>query len=313
MANRKIPFSIIIAAIGLGGGLWFTFTKGNPAPPAPNQLSLPPSTPYAHAVSGTGLVEANSRNIEIGAFVPGIVAELKVNEGDKVSEGDVLLVLDKRSAEADLHMREKDAASAQANVATATANLADEQDQLTRAMGMKTGISISESLQKRRQFATQRAKAQLEEAKANVESSKSALDAAKVMLDKHTIRAPISGEVLKVRTRAGEFVNAGTGAPAPIVIGNTEPLHLRVQIDENDLWRFDEKAEATAFLRSNKDRKYALTFVRTEPYVLPKKQLSGDTAEQVDTRIMEVVYAITPIDGAPLYVGQQLDVFIEGK
>lgn len=295
--GRNIYFSVIIGAAGLVGGVIFTLTYGSATATPPNQLTMPPSTPYDNTVSGTGIVEANSRNVEIGVFVSGILSELKVNEGDKVNVDDVLMVIDKRSAEADVRMREKDVVSAQTT-------LADEKDKLKRAMALKTGVAVSESFQKRQQFATARAEA-------NLESAKAALETAKVTLDKHTIHAPLTGEILKVRTRAGEFVNTGT-SQAPIVIGNTEPLHLRVQIDENDLWRFNEKANATAFLRSNKDRKYNLSFVRTEPYVQAKKQLSGDNAEQVDTRIMEVVYAIEPLENAPLYVGQQLDVFIEG-
>lgn len=311
--GRKIYFSVIIAAIGLGGGVLFTFTKGNPPPPPSNNLVSPPETPYNTSVSGTGLVEANSRNIEVGVFVSGIISDVKVNEGDKVKAGDVLMVTDFRSAAADLEMRKKDVASSQAAVATAQAQLDDANDLLARYNGLKSGVGISVNEQERQKFATKRASAGLEQAKANLESSKAALSAAQVLLDKHTVRAPIDGEVLKVRVRAGEFAAAGTVGLAPIVIGNTTPLNLRVQIDENDLWRFNGEAKAIAYLRSNKERKYDLTFVRAEPLVLPKTQLSGNAAEQVDTRIMEVVYAINPLENAPLYVGQQLDVFIDSK
>jgi HlyD family secretion protein len=308
--GRKIYFSAIIGAIGLAAGVVFTFTMGNPPPPAPNQLSLPPSTPYDNTVSGTGLVEANSRNIDVGSFVSGIVAELPVNEGDIIAKDDVLLVLDKKAAQAELQLREKDVESASARLKTAQNNLADEDDKLKRTMSLKAGIAVSESAQVRQKFASKRAGAQVEQARAELESSKAALNFAQVALDRHTIRSPIDGQVLKVRTRVGEFITAGSSTP--LTLGNTSPLYLRVQIDENDLWRFSDKATAVAYLRSNKDRKYALTFVRTEPLVIAKRQLSGDTAEQVDTRIMEVLYSIEPAEGQPLFVGQQLDVFIEG-
>lgn len=311
--GRKIYFSVIIAAIGLAGGILFTFTKGNPPPPPPNQLTSPPDTPYSQAVSGTGIVEANSRNVAVGVFVSGIISEVKVNEGDKVKAGDVLITTDSRSANADVQMREKELISSQAAVQTAKAAYDDEEDLQMRYDLLKGGVAISVTQQQRQMFATKKAKAQLEQAKANLESSKAALDAAKVMLDKHSVHSPISGEVLKIRVRAGEFAQAGTQGLSPIVIGNTTPLHLRVQIDENDLWRFNNKAKAIAYLRSNKERKYELEFVRAEPLVQPKKQLSGDTAEQVDTRIMEVLYAITPQAEAPLYVGQQLDVFVDAE
>ena len=58
------------------------------------------------------------------------------------------------------------------------------------------------------------------------------------------------------------------------------------------------------------DKKYPLTFVRIEPYVIPKKSLTGDNTERVDTRVMQVIYSLKP-EGKPIYVGQQLDVFID--
>lgn len=295
--GKQFPLTVVIAAAGIVGGILFTFTKGDPKPPPPNQLATPAATPFEHAVSGTGLVEASSRNIELGVFVPGVIDKLLVQEGDQVKAGDVLLAIDRRGAESDLN-------SAQARLAVAQATLADEEDQYKRIMSLKAGESVSVDQQQRRSFAVKRARAGVEEAKAAVE-------AAQVFLDKHTIASPIDAEVLKVRVRPGEYIG-DINTVAPIVIGSTKPLHLRVQIDENDLWRFDPQAHAVAFLRSNAERKYTLRYVRVEPLVQPKRQLSGDSSQQVDTRVMEVVYEIEPLEGAPLFVGQQLDMFADG-
>ena len=52
--------------------------------------------------------------------------------------------------------------------------------------------------------------------------------------------------------------------------------------------------------------------MRVEPYIIPKRSLTGGTTERVDTRVLQVLYAFTPeVLGA--YVGQQLDVFIEAQ
>jgi hypothetical protein len=65
-----------------------------------------------------------------------------------------------------------------------------------------------------------------------------------------------------------------------------------------------------ASLRGAPDKKYPLTFVRVEPYVIPKKSLTGDNTERVDTRVLQVLYSLKRAD-RPIYVGQQLDVFID--
>ena len=87
----------------------------------------------------------------------------------------------------------------------------------------------------------------------------------------------------------------------------------RVDLDEQDIARFGPAARATASVRGDGKRALPLEFVRVEPYAIPKKSLTGDNAERVDTRVLQVIYAIAPeaVGDLPLYVGQQMDVYIE--
>jgi hypothetical protein len=52
--------------------------------------------------------------------------------------------------------------------------------------------------------------------------------------------------------------------------------------------------------------------VRFEPFVVPKKSLTGDSTERVDTRVLQVIYRIED-NKLPLFVGQQMDVFIDAS
>ena len=49
-----------------------------------------------------------------------------------------------------------------------------------------------------------------------------------------------------------------------------------------------------------------------EPYVVPKKSLTGDSNERVDTRVLQALYRFDRKQ-LPIYVGQQMDVFIEAQ
>jgi hypothetical protein len=69
-------------------------------------------------------------------------------------------------------------------------------------------------------------------------------------------------------------------------------------------------AAAVATVRGNANLKTKLSFVRFEPYVLPKKSLTGDNTERVDTRVLQVIYRVDD-NKLPLFVGQQMDVFID--
>jgi hypothetical protein len=52
-------------------------------------------------------------------------------------------------------------------------------------------------------------------------------------------------------------------------------------------------------------------FVRVDPYVIPKRSMTGDNTERVDTRVLQAIYALAATN-RPIYVGQQMDVFIDG-
>jgi hypothetical protein len=65
-----------------------------------------------------------------------------------------------------------------------------------------------------------------------------------------------------------------------------------------------------ASLRGGRQESYPLTFVRRVPLVLPKRTLSGENAERIDTRVLQAIYRFDR-DDVPLAPGQVLDVFIE--
>jgi multidrug resistance efflux pump len=132
----------------------------------------------------------------------------------------------------------------------------------------------------------------------------------KTTLERLTVRAPIAGTVLQVNVRPGEFAQAGPLSTPLIVMGETATMHVRVDVDETEIHRIKAGARARAYLRGDATISTELTFVRFEPLVLPKRSLTGDTTERVDTRVLQVIYRISP-SAFPAFVGQQVDVFID--
>jgi multidrug resistance efflux pump len=132
----------------------------------------------------------------------------------------------------------------------------------------------------------------------------------KTDIERAIVRAPVDGVVLQVNVRPGEFVGANPGQALVVLGAITDHVNVRVDIDEHDIPRFKTGAPAVASLRGAPETKYPLKFVRIEPYVIPKRSLTGDNTERVDTRVMQAIYALKT-EGKPFYVGQQLDVFID--
>jgi multidrug resistance efflux pump len=145
-------------------------------------------------------------------------------------------------------------------------------------------------------------------AEAAVAVARAELEQAEVELDRLVVRAPVAARILRINVRPGELVQPETGA---ILLGDTERLHVRVSIDESDVPRFRPGARARASIKGLGDPTLELRFVRTEPYVVPKKSLTGQTNERVDTRVLEVIFAIEGKPPVPIFVGQQIDAFIE--
>jgi multidrug efflux pump subunit AcrA (membrane-fusion protein) len=154
--------------------------------------------------------------------------------------------------------------------------------------------------------------AQRKDAEAKLDQAIAALEGARADLDKTITKAPIDGAILKVNVRLGDYAAAGVLSAPLMTMGSIEPLHIRVDVDEADAWRVRSDSPAIARLRGNPAIAAALSFVRFEPYVLPKRSLTGDTTERVDTRVLQAIYAFRPND-FPAFVGQQVDVFIKAS
>ena len=272
--------------------------------------SAPPVSPFSHTVAAVGLVETSTENIAIGTPLADVVSEVAVCANQTVRAGDPLFKLDDRHLRAELAMRQADLRVAESQVKVNTAMLEDASRQLGFFESLKDKSAISAEELTRRRSAVETAQARLDEAKAQVTAATAQIQITQTNIERSTVRAPMDGDVLQVKVHPGEFAPAGVTATPLVLLGRLKPLHVRVDVDEHEAWRVRPEATATAAVRGNTNLKTPLTFVRFEPFVVPKKSLTGDSSERVDTRVLQVIYRVEG-DALPLFVGQQMDVFIE--
>jgi multidrug resistance efflux pump len=296
---------------------------------------------------GTGILEPQSENIAIGAPMPGLVTRVFVQVGSAVQAGAPLFQLDDRSLRAEVGVRAAAVETArqklqrlrglprteellplEAQVLEAEANLADLKAQLARRESVNDPRAVTEDELERRRNAIRTLEARLAAvraqkellaagawkedlavAQAELQQAESALAAAQAELDRLTVRAPTNGTCLQVRIRAGEYADPARSGDALVVLGDTRVMHVRAEFDELEAGSIRAASAAYAALRGE-DRRLPLRLVRFEPLVTPKRQLSGSTRERVDTRVLQVVYAVARAE-APLFVGQQVDVFVD--
>jgi hypothetical protein len=96
-----------------------------------------------------------------------------------------------------------------------------------------------------------------------------------------------------------------------MVLGDLDKLQVRADVDEQNANRVRPGQSAQAFIKGDTKNAIPLQFVRVEPYVIPKVSLTGASTERVDTRVLQVIYSLHRPKDPPIYVGQQVDVFID--
>lgn len=293
---RRFTFWLALAGLGLTAMLvklmHADLSAAAPPPPVP-----PAANPYRTGLGAAGLVEASRENTAVGAPQPGLVAAVHVAVWDRVKAGQPLFTLDGRDLQAALLAQA-------ANVAVAEAQLARLREQLARLEAVDDVRAITlEELRNRR--------SDVSVAGAQLEAARAAEAQFRALLDRLVVRAPIDGTVLQLNLRAGEYVTPSAAAP-PLMLGDIDTLQIRAEVDEQLASRVRPAAPATAFIKGDAQHPIPLTFVRIEPFVVPKRSLTGSSSERVDTRVLQVIYAFTTGERR-VYVGQQMDVFIAGE
>jgi HlyD family secretion protein len=285
----------ILAITGVGVAM-FMVMQGNRTPPAVQPAAQSATAPFASYIFGPGIVEASTENIAIGTPVSGIVTAVYVKWGDRVRTGDPLFKIDSSDLQAQLP-------PALAKVKEAETNLAKVKNRLRVGENLSPGISISVEDVDNRRLDVAISEAALASAEAQVAQIKTEVE-------RRTVRARLPGRILQMKTRLGEYAQSGSTSAPLMLLGNDDRLHVRVDVDENDAWRFHPCARALASVRGNPELKAPVTFEHTDPDVVPRVSLTGDSTQRVDTRVLQVIYSFE--HGAlPVYVGQQVDVFIE--
>ncbi len=341
---------VVIPLIGVLGVLYAAYAteimrpKGTRHPP----LSPPPQRTFEGAIAAVGMIEPVSESIEIAPRTPGVIASVLVSAGSKVRKGDPLFVLDGTDLAAELALREagvrlaharlerlrnsprreevlvKDAAVTQALAAVDDAkrklDLIDKvpqgavsQDERVARLGaLEIATASHRAAMTDLKLLTAGSWDQdIEIAEQELALAQAGVARVRADIARLTSHAPIDGVILRSTARVGQFASAQGDQPL-MILGDTRVLHVRVDINETDGPKASPAAPATAALRGSAGTTYPLTFVRAEPLVIPKRTLTGDAPERVDTRVLQFIYAFAqPPDFA--YVGQIADVYIQTR
>jgi RND family efflux transporter MFP subunit len=221
---------VVLALLAAGGAVAWRMLPGRPAapPPAATSLGPPPalavavvpavSRPLARTISGDGSVVA-WQELVLGAEAGGLrVAEVAVEEGDHVRQGQVLVRLDDAVPAAQL-------AQAEAGLTEAEAALGIARADLNRALELSRSQNTPRQVLEQRQAAARQAEARLASARA-------ARDEARARLGQTRIEAPHDGVVLRRSVLPGAVTAVGQEMVRLLRDGR---LELDARVPELDL------------------------------------------------------------------------------
>jgi RND family efflux transporter MFP subunit len=226
--KRRIRIAgIILAILIIAGAAYYFFGGGNSAPTDADKAGqaqtvtvvAPGRDSVMRAINATGTLAAR-REIPVGVVGEGgRVLQVYVDAGDWVTQGQVLVSVDRS-------VQTQQAAALEAQTGVARADLQLAQNELDRAMQLVDRGFISKADMDRKTATRDAARARVNVANAQLAETR----ARNARLD---VRAPVSGYVLERNVETGQTVSAGSGIL--FRIAKDGQLELQAKLSEDDL------------------------------------------------------------------------------
>jgi membrane fusion protein (multidrug efflux system) len=212
--NRYLIALIIFIIVMLGGWVWYVFING----------TLTIDDAYV-----------DRDKVSISPKMLGKIARIYVQEGDKVTNGQVLVVLDKTTLNAQESQAEAAYSVAQGNIESARVNLARAQEDYTRADTQFKSEVITVEQYSHSKKALEAAKAAYGVAVSQAAMSMAQLSLTKVNLNDSTLVSPFNGIVAKKWLMEGDVAQPGE---AVLTVNDTEDIWVTANIEEVNLSSF---------------------------------------------------------------------------
>jgi len=281
---------------------------------------------HAQPVSALGRLEPEDGVLNIGvassshAISGSIIAELLVDEGDRVGAGQLLATTDstvlmraiaqKSLAELELAKRTAQAVKSQSEEACTLADVAASEAE-RRASLLDRNLASKEETEQAQGDARATA-ASCKAAHANTYVAEYAIEVAQshiaideVALERSLVRAPVAGQVLEIHTRPGEMA----GAHSVLDLGRTSHMFAIAEVYETDIGnvRVGQQARVSS---AALPKDLTGTVERIRGKVQKMDVIGTDPAARKDARIIEVEIRLDESEAAASLTNLQVEIVI---
>lgn len=298
--SRKLIVAMLLLVVVIGAGAYSVSVMSRPASEIdPSRLTAVQRGDLARSVVAIGKIEPISK-VDIKSKANGIIKEIKVQIGNLVQEGQVLVELDKENLQARLHEARAALLGAQANVKAAQAELEknrieaegvdvafsrrnrDRAEQLAKdglipqqnLDDSRLAVDIAVNRQRAAQSQLSVTQARVAQAEAAVAQSEAAVERVQEELSNATIRSPIKGMVLsrdvEIGSPVSSILNMGAGATLVMVLGDIREVFVRGKVDEADIGLVRNDQPARIRVETFKDRQFVGRVTQISPLGVEK-------------------------------------------
>jgi HlyD family secretion protein len=225
-----------------------------PPPPPVYQTATVATRDIVVSVSAAGSVEPVT-TVDVKSKASGEIVETKVETGDQVRAGQLLVGVDPRTPRNALQQ-------AEADLQVAQAQLANAESQLRRAEGLYETQSITEQ-----EFET--ANLQQATAKAQLVRAERALEDARIAFEDTEVRAPIDGVIIQKNVEVGTVISSATrevgGGTVLLQMANLDTVQVRTLVDETDIGKIRADLDVTITVDAYPNQPFEGNVLKIEP------------------------------------------------
>ena len=300
LKNKWLWIGILLIIVLIGGFVFMQ--KAGAEKKASDEKAAATKVDSPYAAIANGKVDIEGGIIQVAARRGGIVKEVLVQEGDRVTAGQVLARqeddeprLALQSANADVAQAESQLRSLQVDIRTAQR----EHDRLARLVDSNF-VAASRMDQARDAIAT--AQARLGAQAAAVQTARAQLAQSQYNQELTVIRAPTAGRI------ARRYANPGAGAStlqvsAMFDLEPDAPRIARAEIVESDIPNISNGQAVEITPEGDPSKVYIGSVLRRAAVFGARKLASDDPSQRSDERVVEVVVSA---GDAPLLIGQRV-------
>ena len=259
--------------------------------PSRPAVSPPPTTSKSISAEGQ-VVTYPGAEVSVGSDIGGTVAQISVNEKDRVRKGDVIAIIRADDTRAALAQARSHLGEVDADIRLYESESARWRKLFEQEVGSKE--------------AWERAQRDLDAARARRAAAVDDVRRLEALLEKTQVVAPIDGVIVERARHTGETVTAGQTI---VTIADLSRMRIEAEIDEYDAARVKVGGGVRLRAEGYEGQQWRGTIEEVPDSVVSRRLKPQDPAKPIDTRVLLVKVAMS--EPTPLKLGQRVDIQIE--